>query len=388
MKKLLVALFAFVLCSDIVAQDSARHKIALFTPLYLDSVFDAFGNYRFDNAFPGYAAPGLEFYQGAQLALDSLHKRGAQLDVFIYDSRSRRNSLSQQLNAPEMQGVDLIIGQSNIAETKLLADAAMRNKIPFVSATLPNDAGVSENPYFVLLNSTLQTHIEGMYRYMQKYHPLDRIIVFRKNGTQENQIRDYLSDFSKITSGVPLKIEFIDVNNNFSAANLSRHLDSTKKNVVIAGSLEESFGTALAQQLGSLKRTFPITLFGMPTWDNFNFSKAEFNNIEVIYTTPFYYSRSLTPLATRLTEDFTNRMSNKPTDMFYRGYETVLRFGLLLLDTGNDMASNLSRKGNTIFTPFDIQPVFKDRSDMVLDYFENKKLYFIKVIGGVRNIQY
>jgi hypothetical protein len=81
-------------------------------------------------------------------------------------------------------------------------------------------------------------------------------------------------------------------------------------------------------------------------------------------------------------------MSLRPSDLFFRGYETTLRFALLLLDTGKDVASNLSRKGNAVFTQFDIQPVFKDEAKMSLDYFENKHLYFVKTFGTVRNILY
>jgi hypothetical protein len=71
--------------------------------------------------------------------------------------------------------------------------------------------------------------------------------------------------------------------------------------------------------------------------------------------------------------------------MFFRGYETMLRFGLLLLDTKKDVASNLTRKGNFIFTQFDIQPVFLNKSNMTLDYFENKKLYFVKYNNGIKS---
>ena len=71
--------------------------------------------------------------------------------------------------------------------------------------------------------------------------------------------------------------------------------------------------------------------------------------------------------------------------MFFRGYETMLRFGLLLLDTKNDVASNLTRKGNYVFTQFDIQPVFMNKTSMTLDYFENKKLYFIRYANGIKS---
>ena len=49
--------------------------MAVFLPLYLDSAFDASGNYRFDQNFPKYLNPGLEFYEGLQMAMDSLHKK-------------------------------------------------------------------------------------------------------------------------------------------------------------------------------------------------------------------------------------------------------------------------------------------------------------------------
>src|ERR1700740_3567409 len=75
--------------TTVVKVDSlVRHSVALFLPLYLDSAFDATGNYRYDKNFPKFINPGLEFYEGAGLALDSMRKEGIRLDVRIYDTRS------------------------------------------------------------------------------------------------------------------------------------------------------------------------------------------------------------------------------------------------------------------------------------------------------------
>jgi hypothetical protein len=123
----------------------------------------------------------------------------------------------------------------------------------------------------------------------------------------------------------------------------------------------------------------------MPTWENYSFNKA--HDLEIIYTNPFNYDRS-SGLVTTLSNEYAKTMAVKPSDLFFRGYETTLRFALLLLDTDKDVASNLSRKGNTVFTQFDIQPVFKDEAKMSLDYFENKHLYFVKIFGTVKNILY
>jgi hypothetical protein len=72
--------------------DSTRQRIAIFTPLYLDSAFDAAGNYRYDaKTFPRQSSAGLEFWEGAELAIDSLKKEGVQLDIHVYD-RHHSNS--------------------------------------------------------------------------------------------------------------------------------------------------------------------------------------------------------------------------------------------------------------------------------------------------------
>ena len=368
-----------------VAQTVQRHKIAVFTPLYLDSVFDAAGNLRLEkNTIPRYVMAGLEFYEGVQTALDSLQRRGAPLEVFVYDSRGKQ-SLSQQLAKPELKDVELFISPSNASETRTLAEAAQQRKIPFISTTLPNDAGINNNPYLVILNSTLQAHVEGIYSFLQKYHKGDRIVLFGKPGAQEDQLKEHFTELTKNTVAGALNIKYVNLGSNFTPQILAAHLDSTRKTVCIAGTLDEPFAQRLTQGLASMANTYPLRVIGMPTWDNMNFSKLQ--NLEIIYTTPFYYNRN-SPLETKLAEEFSSELSAKPTDMFFRGYETMLRFALLLLDTKKDIASNLTRKGNTVFTQFDIQPVFKDKSAMTLDYFENRHLYFIKVFGGVKNILY
>jgi ABC-type branched-subunit amino acid transport system substrate-binding protein len=381
MKKYLLLLILFATDFSAFAQ---RQKIAIFTPLYLDSAFNARGELKDRNNFPRYTAAGLEFYQGAQAALDSLNKRGAMLEVVVMDSKSY-TPLAQQVNNAQLNGVQLIIGHTNTAETRVLAEAAARKKVPFVSATLPNDVGVTNNPYFVVLNTTLQSQVEGIYRFLQKNHAADRIVVFRRPGAQEDMLREHLMNFQKVADGKKLAIQFVEAGSSLNASFLASKLDSTKRNVCIAGSLDESFGLKLAQELSNVNKAYPVRVIGMPTWERINFNRV--NDLEIIYTTPFYYTRS-NPLEKSLAETYENNVGTKASDFFLRGYETTLRFAILLLDTKKDVASNLTRKGNTVFTQFDIEPVFKDSSNMTLDYFENKNLYFVKVFGGVKNLIY
>ena len=220
---------------------------------------------------------------------------------------------------------------------------------------------------------------------LQKNYALDRIIVFRKSGQQEDAIKTNFIEYGKATAAVPLNIKFVDVGPEFTTPTLALQMDSTKRNIIISGSMEEGFGTKLAGTLAPLSKTYPTLLIGMPTWDNVNFNHAAFKGLDIVYSAPFFYNR-LTPLESRLATEFEKNISSRPTDMYFRGYEAMMRFGLLLLDTNKDVASNLTRKGAFVFTRFDIQPVFKDKRNMTLDYFENKNLYFIRVSGGVKRL--
>src|SRR5580698_5668550 len=113
---------------------TARHSVALFLPLYLDSAFDAGGNYRYDKNFPKFINPGLEFYEGAGLALDSLRKEGMRLDVHIYDTRSATRPIQQVMADSAFDSTELIIGVvTNAGEEQQLAAAALKYRVPFIN---------------------------------------------------------------------------------------------------------------------------------------------------------------------------------------------------------------------------------------------------------------
>ena len=158
MKKRNLTLFAFVFFVALPFSESSaqtgKHKIAIFSPLYLDSAFDDLNNYRYEKQFPKFINPGLEFYEGVQLALDSLEREGTPLEVFIYDTRSEREPLEQQLSKLDTS-IELILAYANPQESWNIANTAKTKKIPYINVNLPNDAGITDNPYFVMLKSTL-----------------------------------------------------------------------------------------------------------------------------------------------------------------------------------------------------------------------------------------
>ena len=384
-KKILILLpFLLFHVKLLLAQSSTtlpKQKIAVFAPLYLDSAFDAQHNYRYDKSFPKFINPGLEFYEGVQLALDSLNKEGLPLEVFIYDTKSAGKSIMEQLQ--QMDSVQLIIAYCSPQENFLFAEEARNRQIPYVNANLPNNGGITNNPYFLLLNSTLKTHVEEDYRFLQKNYPLHPIVLFRKKGAMEDLIREYFTEAGKNTASVPLKIKVVELPADFNIKQVVNHLDSNQHFVCISGTLDDSFNRQLALYLASIHKIYKTTLLGMPTLENTSrdFYQPEFKGPEFIYSTPFYNARKDT-VSKQIINFFSTKMFARPSDMVMRGYEVTWQFSKLLMRYRKEIASNLTSSEFTLFREVDIRPVFNPQT-MTLDYFENKKLYFIKWQDGV-----
>ncbi len=362
---------------------AVKHRIAIFAPLYLDSAFDGSDEYRYQkNIFPKFINPGLEFYEGAQLALDSLNREGAELEVFVYDTRSSKESLQQLFNKPEMSSVELVIAHCSGNEVRAFAELGMKRNIPVINATVPNDAGTTSNPYFVLLNPTLRTQCEGIYQYVQKYYSSMPVVVFRKKGSSDDLIHNLLEDYGKSTTGKPVKFKYVELTDSFNVNQLKAQLDSNKRALCVSGSLDINFGKRLITQLAGITKKYPVTIMGMPTWDGIkDFSRPEYKGIEIVYSTPFYNPKT-DRVSQSISGYFGSVMYSRPSDMVFRGYEVTWKFSKLLMSYGKDLASNLGNRQQHVFTDYDIQPHI-NKTTAVLDYFENKKLYFVKWQDGI-----
>lgn len=364
------------------ADTSRPVKVAVFIPLYADAASDSLSSE--EAILPKKVLPGLEFYNGVMLAIDSLNHEQAKVEISIYDTKQTHESLNEMLKKPELNDVGLIIAAiTNTAELKTFADAALTRNIPFISATYPNYVGVVQNPFFVLLNSSFQAHLDGLYRHMQQYYSANTIIAVTRKGATENYIKNYITGINTMGASVPLKIKWINADaNNSSVSRLVPGLDSTKKNVVFVASPLESFGLNIVKTISS-KESYQTTAIGMPTWGGIkDLDKPECKNVEIVFSTPFlYYSQNIS-LSSRVNKRYKEKYYSRPSDMVFKGFEVTYHFTRLLQKYKNTLANNLSDTSFTLFNPFKLEPVKTRKTSIKPDFLENKKLYFIKKQEG------
>ncbi len=367
--------------------DIAKYHIAVFLPLYLDSAYDASGNYRFDQGFPKYLNPGLEFYEGLELAMDSLRKRNAAVDITVYDTRSTTKSVQQMLEEQSFSKMQLIIGHVNVTELRILANAAKNREIPFINVNFPNDGGVTNNPEFVILNSTLLAHCEAIYKFIQRNWATSDIFYVRRATQDDDRLRAYYAEIEKHTPAVPLRMKYINFDNSQDFNGMISSMDSNRKTVILVGSLDENFGKAVCTKLAPFNKSYQMKLVGMPTWDAIgDFNAPAYLDEQIYYATPFYINPA-DSLVISIQQYFKTRFYSRPSDMVYRGFETVLHFGQLLAAHQGRLDGSIGERKFKVFNDFDIQPVFTNSSTpaapaITLQYLENKKLYFIKKVNG------
>jgi hypothetical protein len=361
---------------------SKVYKIAVFAPLYLDSVFID-NNLRYDKFLPKFIMPAVEFTQGAEIAFDTLFSSGQQVEGFIYDTKSFTEPLLQLLHSRKLDSIDLIIGAVKDVDFKVLSDFSLGRNIPFISATFPNDGGVTGNPFLAIMNSTLKAHCEGIYSYILQNHGTDKVYLIKKPGAQEDKISGIFKTLNEQEGKPLLNIQTITFDSSFSASTLKKKLDSNRRSVIIGGSLDEAFAKNLTDVCYDTKDNYPLTLIGMPNWDGFKFFSKEdaYKDFPIHFTSPYYNSRTST-ISNYLTDEYNLRYKSKPSDNACKGFETVYFFTSLLFKYPHDLMSHLNDTSLKVFNEFNFKPVLSRKNSNAPDYFENKHLYIMRILNG------
>ena len=364
-------------------QDSTAKtpRIAFFAPLYLDSAFDASGNYRFGKTVPRYINTGLDFYQGAALAIDSLDKEGLELDVQVYDTR-HKTSIYKLADSGAFDDVDLIIGAVSGSEYLDLATIAREKQIPFVSATYPNDGGISGNPFVIIVNSKLNTHLQAIYNYVLRNLGTNNIVMFRRQNAADDRVTEVFKSLNASSSGQVLNIKTNTLSTVFTPEKIAASLDKSRENVIICGSLDESFSKKLITAVASLAKTYKITLIGMPTWEGYRELEAtELRTLPVIYSSTFFNPGQEHAWSTDFSQQYAMRTYSSPSEMAFRGYEVMYLFAHLVTLYNDELLQHLSDKNYRVLTDFNFKPIHWSKNSTTPDYYENKHIYILQQLS-------
>jgi hypothetical protein len=383
-RSILLLVLAVICTKQATAFDTTFHKTVnatILLPLYLDSAFKN-DSYRYGSNIPKFILSTLEFYNGVQLAADSLRQEGINARIEVIDSR-KDSAATQLFSQANYYKPALIIGivQSG-SELKTLSGLALSNNVPFISATYPNDGGVTANQNLLIVNSTLKTHCTALYKYLQRNYNGENVVLVTRKGGLDDRIKNYLREAEKNAEGNKFKWAMASLPDSFTNIQLAVYLDSNKHNTIIGATLDGSFSSQIISTLSALNENYKSTVFGMPTWDELPLQKPEYKGIDVYYSTPFISYSGNPNVYSSLIKKFKKIANSKPSDMVFKGFEVTYRYIKTLYQHPDEFMKYVNDGSCKVFADFKFEAVVSKQGTDVTNYWENKKIYFVKKTDG------
>jgi hypothetical protein len=353
-----------------------RYRIAVLSPMFLDSV-DWEKNLT---RLPKHMMPGIDFYQGVRIAADSLEKQGYKIDLYIFDSKSNYLNVENLIASDKLDSMDIIIGNASVGDLKLLANFAKQKKINFISAVSPADAGQTLNPYFTIIQPRLISHIESIHKHINKRYAENNVVyVLGASNAEINGFTYFKNDANN--SLPPRFTELALKSDELDVTTLIKKIDTSYNTVVVLGTLDPEITYKNLQVLHTVAKRFKLKVYCMPTTEAIkNLNKTDEFPFMPIYYTTSYMIDQITPASQYITRKYKQKMGSAPSDIVYKGYESMYFFSSLLKKYGVPFNKYLGDNSYTFITPYKIVPV-KENGNLM--FYENKFLYLIKYEDGI-----
>jgi len=262
------------------------YTISLLLPLYLDTMLNIDSDTSYHESQKARkdlfakAMYGLEFYQGFQMAADSLAKMGMNIELQVFDTNNDTAKVGEILRDSSLKKSDLLVGPLYLDAFLMAADYAKKNKINIVSPVKQSNKILLGNNYVSKVTTSEPVRVKFLARYMADSLSTKNMIMvypdnFKDRSRAENLKKIYyehLSNSSDTSLNTQLH-ELIWSPSEFGM--IKKYFDSTQINVVVVPSNKQAFVTQFLTQL-SLEDDYDFQVIGMESWQNFG-------NIDVNY---------------------------------------------------------------------------------------------------------
>lgn len=386
-KNLIVIVFLMGLFSHSQAfgQDKSMgyaktYKVAIVAPLYLDSIFSG-DFYKYGKGFPAFAMAGFDFVQGASMAIQDFVSDSIDVEAKVFDSKASVVPLSNIISNGSLDDVKLIIGSVKDQDYMLLAKFAAAKKIPFVSATYPNDGGIKNDPFLIIQNSTLQSHCESIFTHLLTNYGTEKIVFVKRPGARGDMVSELFAKLNSPDKNQLLNLDIVNIEAE-DYSEVAKHLDSTKSTTVIGASLNNEFCVGLVKYLASIKNKYPSKTIGMPSWEGINFNGAAYKDYEILYTAN-YYNPKTTTRAKAIAASYKEDYKGNASDYVYKAYDVTTYFLSILKQYPNDIMGHINDGTEKVFTNPIYFPDYTDANDAYPNFYENKRVFFLKKVNGV-----
>lgn len=288
-------------------KSTAQMRMVLRAPLYFDLQ-------KGDTLSPK-STPGLAFYQGLKLALDSLSNRGLDIKLDVVDEEWEGDSVTPIKPWTE---VEVILNK--------------QGKMIFLTGKKNGAARID-------FNAPMREHLAAISSYLFQVPGKKNLLLLHRNKPQEKKILEVWKDELHV-AGFDSIPELVRA--DLTGYPLEGKLKKGMINYILVPSADQSFVANALNRIQGLADAYSVVVVGLPNWMNFGSIDAElFQKVQLLYTSEKFvdYQRSDLMWFRKLYQE---RFFTDPHDFAYRGFDAGIFWGTLLLKYPNDFDLHLT----------------------------------------------
>lgn len=362
-----------------------EYRVALLVPLYLNDIdkLDA-SKEKAGKTKNSRALKFLQFYEGFMMAADSLTSDyGLRLNLMVIDVHENTATATAAVNQLENHPVDLIIGPFFSKSFAVVQDYASRNGIMVVNPLSERESIILDAPNVIKLKPGPMAMVEELSDLIKIRYPKAKVTLMTSGSKTDSlmvadmeQVLDTTVKSDVLMSNAEM-LELITKESQrrkmgkrvlstlevegqiFSTRSLGEHpegeiyfenpfqrlsfgeietfkshLSTARDNVLIAYGKDIVFSTKILNTINKSTQKFPITLIGLPRWEEFdNLLVPNLLNMNAIYFDDHFvdYNDSV---ALKFVDDFRARYSSEPMDYAFEGFDVGWYFLNALMEFG------------------------------------------------------
>lgn len=266
-----------------------------------------------------------DFYLGAEMALDSLKKRGMNVSAKVYDTKNKLTEVATIIKSNQFNDIDAIIGPMFLNNVKYVSQSLGNQNTAIISPVSSQDHGVFAS------NNTIQDAPSSLdlsqkvLNYIKDNYKGENLIVI-KDDIEENQVRHnlYITELKGVDSLGKLRI--LSPKKGYIKPDLfKRNLIDAKENWVVLLTDDPSVTNDVVQNLGAMPEGINITLFALHhnVNQNGNFEKAENHHLARVnlhYATENFIDKN-DKMVTQFINNYKRKNYLEPTEFAFKGFD-------------------------------------------------------------------
>ncbi len=300
----------------------------------------------------------LEFYQGFLLGIAKKKEDGCQVELNVFDTANRLDSLIHLLANPILQEQDLIIGpvyDQNIHEFNKFSK---EYKLNFVSPLLSSPhSWIEDNPYFIQVVPAMETQIRDFSQILSNYYYKNIVLLHYGSEAEEEVVKmfqKYLTPFLREKSeGENFHLQSYQLSRDKAFDLIKPRTEDDKEyfdhpikkvlredmpNLIILSSRDRGIVSNTFRYLNTIlmekSTNFDISLAGFPNIRNFENIDMEYFHALQYHTFSTFFVDYDRPEVQNFVHDYRTKFFSEPSQFAFQGYDIAHYFLSVMMEYG------------------------------------------------------